>query len=408
MKRQSPGRMSRQRVYNIEEMLTFANDDGSDLWLIPNMIPKVGRTIIFGEGAVFKSFFIFDLCVAVASEGLLFRKIEILANGPVFLVSTESSKFQNARRIIGNIRAREGFSAELLKRGEKPLIPNVKNLPLYYCQQPYDFNDFEDVDNFRRELDKMVEETGKKPAMIVLDPLASFLSGDENSSHETSQFRKIMDDIIATYNTSVVIIHHANKKGEIRGSTAWRGWADSMLEFKRRKAPVKNGKESTVVDIKVEKIRDGEPPKGNATILTFHPEINVTRGINTFSIVDLKGDQDAFMHNTVAMEVYDYVSQCGPVTQKEIMDAVKHSWKQVSNALSALLYEGVVDQNGVVQRAAGGDDRQRPVPAWRVTGKTMAVDGVMSLLVGQRDREKHDAETYEIEIIDGSNGSDVG
>jgi hypothetical protein len=315
---------SRQRFYNIEEMLEFADDDGSEQWLVHNIIPKVGRTIIFGEGAVFKTFFIFDLAVAVASGGLLFRKLKIGAHGPVMVISTESSKYANARRIISHIRAREAYCAEKAIR-ERPIVPNTAELPLFYCQQPFDLDNMQDVTSLNQSIMDVEKTCGKPPAMIILDPLDSFMSGDENSAKETRPMRRTLDAIVEAYNTSVVIIHHANKKSEMRGSSSLKGWTDAQIQFTRREAPVVGGRKSTVVDVFVHKQRDGI---SQVPGFTFHPEIATARGITTFSIIGPDEDQEEVARNTISSEVYNYLNENGPTLQTQ-------SWWRNSSSLGS-------------------------------------------------------------------------
>lgn len=390
--------LANHRIYNIEELCTL-QDDGN-YWLVDNMIPRVGRTMVYGHGATNKSAIIFDLCVAVASGGMLLRQFPVKVHGPVLLVSTESSKYRNRDRILSHIRAREGLSPELIARGGKVPIPNVKDMPLYFCQQPFYLDDPMDLQEIRRAIDNIVEETGKKLALLVLDPLDSFLQGDENSAKETKSFRRAGNAIVDDYETAVIVIHHATKgeQPSLRGNSAWRGWTDAALFFQKRQGVVA-GETKDYVDVAADKQRDG--PDGH--IFTVIPERDAERGWTTFTVV-LEGlDEDALIRNSVQSKVYATIKQHGAITQKDLMQETGCAWKRLVDALNALAYEGLVAQDAFVTRPTSPDGaRTRKCPAWRAVPKTFMVDAVSALLKSTEEEERKDEETYDVQIIGGA------
>jgi hypothetical protein len=70
-----------------------------------------------------------------------------------------------------------------------------------------------------------------KPGIVVIDTLHRFMSGDENHSQDVKKILDACAKIQATFDCSLVLIHHTGhatvKRG--RGSSAWRGALD--IEF---------------------------------------------------------------------------------------------------------------------------------------------------------------------------------
>lgn len=81
-----------------------------------------------------------------------------------------------------------------------------------------------------------------KPDLLVIDPLARFFSGDENSAREIGRLVGAIDDLIQTYGLAVELVHHTAKPNaqdpregglRLRGSSALFGAADSVLLLDR-------------------------------------------------------------------------------------------------------------------------------------------------------------------------------
>jgi hypothetical protein len=100
--------------------------------------------------------------------------------------------------------------------------------------------------------------------VLVLDPMTSLWSGDENETQAVNRLRGYLDEL-ATANPAalVVVLHHTSKAAangdghEInaaRGSSVFSGWADVMLNLTHAQGP----KGSIALDVKVVKNRDGE------------------------------------------------------------------------------------------------------------------------------------------------------
>jgi hypothetical protein len=386
----------RHRLYTVEELLTL-EDDGNR-WLVDNMIPRIGKTIIYGHGGTFKTTILFDLAVGVASGGALLRQFPIDVHGPVLIVSTESSKYTNRDRLVSHIRARESQSPELVARGGKVPMPNTKEMPIFFCHQAFDFDDMADKQEFEEHIEHVKTVTGSYPAFILLDPLDSFIGGDENSAKETKPFRKYGDHITEKYETSLCVIHHSTKDKEnpsIRGSGAWRGWIDAGLFF-QKKFVTYNGENLTYVDVSSDKQRDGK----EGHIFSVIPEFNPVRKMTTFTIMQEGIDPDFLTRSIVQQRVLDVINTYAPILQKEIIELTGFTHKRIKCALDELTEDGIVANDVFVDRPTSNDGtRYRTIPAWRPTAKISQVDAATALLKAQIASEEADELGYQIDIV---------
>jgi hypothetical protein len=85
-----------------------------------------------------------------------------------------------------------------------------------------------------------IEETGAD--LVTIDPLARFMSGDENSNRDMGAVVRALDRLIERYGISVILVHHPSKMREhetreggerLRGAGALFGAADTVIEMAR-------------------------------------------------------------------------------------------------------------------------------------------------------------------------------
>lgn len=89
------------------------------------------------------------------------------------------------------------------------------------------------------------------PTFIVLDTLARhFGPGNENTQEDMGRFVDAVGRLQSEFGATVVLVHHNNKQGEYRGSTALPGALDTMIQITAEKGGVTLG---------CEKQKDSEP-----------------------------------------------------------------------------------------------------------------------------------------------------
>lgn len=74
-----------------------------------------------------------------------------------------------------------------------------------------------------------------EPDLIVFDTLVyGMAGGDENSTEDSAQALSHLSRVQKELpNAVIILVHHANKSGEFRGSTAWLGGGDVIAKFKK-------------------------------------------------------------------------------------------------------------------------------------------------------------------------------
>ena len=362
----------RHKVYSIAELI--AMEDDPDRWLVPGVIPVVGRTIVFGDGGSYKTTIIMDLAIAVASGGLLLRQFPVHKFGPVLFVSTEGSILDNKDRVMAHLRAHE---------------VDPERVPFFFCQEPFDMDNPPDVAELRDYIGEI------KPALVVLDPLDSFISGDENSARETKALRRRADEIIGDFDISLLVIHHENKEGKMRGSTAWHDWADVELQMTTQETTL-SGISSPVkiVTVKAGKVRNGAAGK----IFSVVPLHDKNRGIVDFVYYDGEGDE--VMMANLRQRAYAVLFNAPmAMTTKDVAAQLNVSQEKASDALRALERIGFADKNGSVTRSTSpSGERTRAVPAWRVVQRTSPVDAAAAILKYQKQLIEDDLSTINIEV----------
>jgi hypothetical protein len=82
-----------------------------------------------------------------------------------------------------------------------------------------------------------------QPDVLIIDPLARFLTGDENRTQDMNAVVRFLDDLIQTWHLSVLLVHHtgkptgAEREGgqRLRGSSVLFAAADSVLMLDRNR-----------------------------------------------------------------------------------------------------------------------------------------------------------------------------
>jgi len=353
-------------LYTVTELLELQDDQSR--WIVPHMIPRVGRTFVYGRGGEYKSAILFDLCIAVASAGQMLEQFPIQGYGPVILMSTESSIFENRLRLLAHMRSRN-LNPEIVK--------------LRYGQSRLKLDKKEGFE----KLAAMVDEV--QPIMLVLDPYISFMSGAENNANEVAQFTDGLDWLIEKYNLSVVVIHHANKSGELRGSSAIQGWCDALLKFESDRDvklptfphPVR------VVHVKGEKQRNGR----EGLLFSAVPMHNEAAGLITFGIyADAEGSGVVIAY--LKQEIYHLLRDTGAVlTKTDIVNHFACSPDKVDAALMWLHRCGLVCPGNVERSTSADGTRVRVVAGWQALAGDSKVDVARVMLQSQR----YDAEDDE-------------
>jgi len=179
-------------------------------YLIDGVLPRNGLASIVAKEASYKSFAAIGMAAAVQT-GTAWAGHEA-ERAPVLYLAAEGQSGIRRRLRAWEIVHGASLAAMLL-------------LP-----EPVRFLDSADVDALYAEIAALPD----MPALIVVDTLArNFGGGNENGADDMGRFIAACDRLRALTSACILIIHHENKLGGYRGSTAFAGAMDTMIEAKR-------------------------------------------------------------------------------------------------------------------------------------------------------------------------------
>lgn len=196
-------------------------------WVLRNFIGRRWVSIVCGEPGSKKTWALLDLVVCVASSEpwLSFSG----PRTPVLWVDEESGEGRLLRRLGDAMR---GHNAPA-------------DIPLHYVSL-LGLN--LTTEGGAQDLAELLEEV--KPGLLVIDALSDImLGGDENLVKDTQPIMHRLRQLAERHDCAVIVIHHVNKSGGYRGSSALKGAVDSLLLFESRP-------DSPIITVSCEKARD--------------------------------------------------------------------------------------------------------------------------------------------------------
>lgn len=202
-------------------------------WIIENLFSAGSVSLLVGEGGSKKTWAMLDAAVCVAL-GRPWLEFETKQAGVLF-IDEESGARRMARRLGDVLR---GYGAD-------------DTTPIWYvCLAGFNF--LQGTDDFN-ELQKLIVGSGAR--LVIIDALADvMLGGDENSVKDIQPVFHGLRQVAEAAQVAVVVIHHANKAGSYRGSTAMHGAVDLLLKVESRTG-------ESYIAFDCEKARDVEPHK---------------------------------------------------------------------------------------------------------------------------------------------------
>ncbi len=250
--------------------------DGQREYLIPDVLPHPSVALIYGAGGDGKSMFAWTLAkhIATGAPFVVRGKHVPVQQGPVLLLNGDQPLLQ---------------LKEQLEEVEYPLDDRTKLLTDWSLQRYAQFI-------------KLMEKV--QPKLVVIDSLIGCSGGrafDENKSDfATPLYWLTRNNGVLFPATTILIIHHANKQGGFRGTSAIRDAVDTTLSLRKpSKEEVEKGsvpEHSRIVTI--EKSRFGR--SGTALIMRQEDDLS-------FSVADFTPEVDD--SNTSPSSVTDKVLQ---------------------------------------------------------------------------------------------------
>lgn len=211
-------------------------------WIVDGLFSAGSLSLIVGEGGSKKTWCCLDMGASVATGAAWLDRPT--SQGAVLIVDEESGNRRLSERLGKVLR---GHAADA-------------STPLYYVSlAQFDFSHPDDVN----ELNALILQTSAR--LVIIDALADVMPGrDENAVKDVQPLFLALRRVAEVSGAAIVIIHHSNKGGDYRGSTAIKGAVDLMLM-------VASDPESPNIDIKTIKARDTEPAHF-AAVANFAPD----------------------------------------------------------------------------------------------------------------------------------------
>jgi len=309
--------------------------------LIKSFINQGECMIIHSAGGVGKSMISFNIAVQVAMKhpNPLFDMFKIIKSQmtSLFIQSENQPAAVNyrLRGIIGN----DPNSWDVLKKLFFPVIRDDiltigKNfedpLFIYYC-----------IDLIK----KIQDQTNQKMGFLWVDPLISYIDGDENDSQRMRSCLDGLTEIAQQTGVTPIVLSHDNKKDGYRGSSASYDWARNVIALKR----VFIG-EDRIVDF----INDGQPVKRIAQIPAIEIISEKSNNMKSFEKFTIVMD-----HNCRFKKVGDSIPPKIQERCLEVQQALKdiggfaESNLILAKAISELTGRGITTCKKDISEAAG-------------------------------------------------------
>lgn len=194
------------------------------------------QILLYAPGGVGKSILSLDLALHLAypyeSHSKLWGQFQIPKHRHTIFIQSENSQLATHLRIRKKCAVDLDFKAGL----DNVYFPKIHNDVRISGFFDDDWFTFQIVELIK----KIEEEKEIKMDCMVIDPLISFHSADEN---DNSRMRSTLDCIVkvaGACQVTPIVIHHSNKNQEIRGASSIFDWARSIVKIERVKGRTKN------------------------------------------------------------------------------------------------------------------------------------------------------------------------
>jgi hypothetical protein len=185
-------------------------------WLVNGLLPAEGVTVMYGDRGAYKSFLILDWLACVSGAAPDWFGLPVHKHGPSVYVYSEG---------------RSGLGQRVQAVRLTRHLPD--DTPLVAWPTALDLTDAKAVERFIVEIAEALR--GVPPAVVAIDTLARNMPGkDENKQVDMNAFIASCDRIRTAFNCQVIVVHHTNREGTIRGSTVLAGAADTLIEVERQ------------------------------------------------------------------------------------------------------------------------------------------------------------------------------
>lgn len=218
-------------------------------FLLDKVISSNSVNIVYGEPGSGKSYALLSMAVCIANGlpwlGLNTKPTRCL------IIDEESGDHRLSRRLGECLRGENAGT-------ETPI--DYISLAGFMFDNPAD----------AVELQTIIRS--QESGLVIIDALADVMAGDENSKQDVQPVFNHLRKITENTGAAIILIHHSNKSGGYRGSSAIKGAIECMIQCEK-------SEDDNILHFKSEKNRDGETHKWNA-IATWQDDTFTLRRSN--------------------------------------------------------------------------------------------------------------------------------
>ena len=242
-------------------------------WLIENCFEKEKLITVFGEPKSGKSFIAIAMACAIARGGDFYGHKATQA--PVVYLAGEG---------VSGIRQRLGAYDQSVYGGK------LAGVPLFLSNRGSRINEADELEKLETEISLLQKEVGNI-GLVILDTFQRCFSGDENSAQEVNKFIKAADQLIQTFNCTVLMVHHTGRgnKTRARGSSVLDASIDGEFIVERNGTKADN-EDSMLVTMKQTKNKDGMGMAEKK--FEFHEEVLFGEGFEVTSGLLIETDEE--------------------------------------------------------------------------------------------------------------------
>lgn len=249
---------------SVGDLLTQPDKDN---WLIKNYLELDSTTLLYGASGSGKSFVAVDMACSIAT-GTSWQGQDT-EEGAVFYIAGEGHS---------------GFKKRFRAWQQENNV-TLQGKPLFLSQTTIGLPDNTNLNKLIHEIDLLVDRTGHKPKLIILDTLARCLIGDENFAKDIGGFIQALDTLRLKYGCCVLTVHHTGhtEANRARGSSALKAAMDTELSLKDIKGTIelsitkqKNHEAPASLHFKLEQIDLGNDI--NSAVITSTDKPNFKTG----------------------------------------------------------------------------------------------------------------------------------
>ncbi len=213
--------MALTEILPVQRAATLTIQAQEQTWLIQSLWGQAAVGIIGGAPKCCKSWLGLDMAVSVASNTDCLGQFPVQLQGPALIYLAEDA--------LPAIRARIEALCAHRQLDIQALDLHVITSPSLRLDQSHD----------QHRLSATLAQL--KPRMLLLDPLVRLHQLDENSAADISKLLGFLRTLQRTYDTAIVLVHHASKKHRaqpgqtLRGSSDLHAFGDSNLYLAKNK-----------------------------------------------------------------------------------------------------------------------------------------------------------------------------